>query len=243
MSSVVSRHQENSIIQSSPSRALRLQSQVLEIEQFARTFDRPPGKVCLLYGDDEVFFVSLLMAAQAMARGASIAVVDGGNQFNVHLLSRFARERGINPDEFLQRIFISRGFTCYQMEAAITLKLPAFLQKIQSGSALIFGLLDTFYDEQASLREVRQILGRLFVTFEELKQNGVSLLLTCFDRTIQPKERNQLFTVLKQGMDRVYRLRVDESGTPRLIPEHHHLIPIGRKKTHGPHSTDIYRPY
>ncbi len=216
----------------------------LEVEQFASTFNRPPGKVCLLYGDDSAFLVSLLMAAQAMARGASLAVVDGGNQFNVHLLSRFARERGINPDDFLQRIFISRGFTCYQMEAAITQKLPAFLQKIQSGSALIFGLLDTFYDEQAPLREVQQILGRLFLTFRELKLNGVSLLLTCLDRTIEPKERNQLFAVLKQGMDRVYRLRTDESGNPRLVPEHHStLIPSGRERRHGPHRADIHRPH
>ena len=243
MSSVISQQPESRVEELPPPRALHRQSSNLEIEQFARTFDRPPGKVCLLYGDDEVFFVSLLMAAQAMARGTSIAVVDGGNQFNVHLLTRFARERGINPDEFLQRIFISRGFTCYQMEAAITRKLPDFLQKIHSRSALIFGLLDTFYDEQAPLREVQQILGRLFVTFQELKQNGTSLLLTCFDRTIQPKERNQLFAVLKQGMDRIYRLRVDESGTPRLIPEQHHLIPSGREKTHGPHRTDIHRPY
>jgi hypothetical protein len=217
---------------------------ILEVEQFASAFDRPPGKVCLLYGDDSVFLVSLLMAAQAMARGASLAVVDGCNQFNVHLLSRFARERGINPDDFLQRIFISRGFTCYQMEAAITQKLPAFLQKSNSGSALIFGLLDTFYDEQAPLREVRQILGRLFVIFRELKLNGVSLLLTCFDRTVQPKERNQLFAALKQGMDRVYRLRVDESGNPRLVPEQHPtpMLP-GGKRSHGPHRADIYRPH
>jgi len=66
------------------------------------------------------------------------------------------------------------------MEQAIAHKLPAFLSTIHSNTALVFGLLDTFYDEQASLREVRQILQRLLGSFQEMKSKGVSLLLVCF---------------------------------------------------------------
>lgn len=227
---------------SDKTQALLRSAQALQVEQFASTFDRPPGKVCLLYGDESVFLVSLLMAAHAMARGASLAVVDGGNQFNVHLLSRFARERKIDPDDFLQRIFISRGFTCYQLEAAITQKLPAFLHRIHSSTALIFGLLDTFYDEQAPLHEVQQILKRLFAAFHELKSNGTSLLLACIDRTIQPKERNRLFATLKSGMDQVYRLSFDQTGNPSLLQEHHTRLVAPRRDTqYGPHRTDVYK--
>src|SRR5512146_633736 len=115
-----------------------------------QSFTKPPGKVYLLYGNDRVFPLSLTMAAHTMATGSSVAVVDGCNQFNVHLISRFARERKMNPDKLLRQIFISRGFTCYQMEQAITNRLPAFLGTIGSSTAMIFGLLDTFFDEQAS---------------------------------------------------------------------------------------------
>jgi hypothetical protein len=187
-------------------------------DQLAELFAKPDGKVYLLYGHDVAFALSLRMAARAMTHGSSIAVVDGGNRFNVHLLARFARERRIDPDAFLRRIYVSRGFTCYQMEQAIINRLPAFLRSIDSRTALVFGLLDTFYDEQAPLREVQQILRRLLGALAEMKAQGTSVLLVSTERTVEPKERNALFTVLKGGMDRVVRLQEDE-GTLQLVEE------------------------
>jgi hypothetical protein len=184
-----------------------------------QAFAEKPGKVFLLYGDRAIFHLSLHMAAQAMTGGTSIAVVDGCNRFDVHALSRFARTRRINPNEFLKRIFISRGFTCYQMEQAIARKLPAFLPCIQSHTAMIFGLLDTFYDAQASLREVQQILRRLLHAFGEMKSAGISLLLVCSEHRVEPQERNKLFTTLKGAMDRVYKLGSNGSGAPQLVLE------------------------
>jgi hypothetical protein len=184
-----------------------------------QSFAAPPGKVYLLYGDDRVFPISLTMAAHAMTAGSSVAVVDGCNQFNVHLISRFARERKINPDELLRQIFISRGFTCYQMEQAVTNRLPAFLSTINSSTAMIFGLLDTFFDEQASLREVQQILQRVLVSLQAMKTNGVSVLVVCHAYNVLPEERNRLFATLKTGMDRVYRLEVNEDNQSKLFLE------------------------
>jgi hypothetical protein len=188
-------------------------------DRLIRAFADTPGKVFLLYGERPIFQLSLQMAAHAMTGGNSIAVVDGCNRFDVHALSRFARVRKIDPNKFLNHIFISRGFTCYQMEQAIAHKLPTFLATIHSNTALIFGLLDTFYDEQASLREVRQILQRLLGSFQEMKSRGISLLVVCLERTVAPKERNQLFTTLKNGVDRVYKLDTNERGALQLLLE------------------------
>ena len=154
-----------------------------------------------------------------MARGSSVAVVDGCNRFDVHFLSRFAREHQLNVDDFLHRIFVSRGFTCYQMEQAIVYRLPSFLAEINSHTAMIFGLLDTFYDQQAPLREVRQILHRVVAALQEMKARGISVLLVCRKLNVLPKERNELFTTLQEGADMVYRLQVDEDKIPQLFLE------------------------
>ena len=193
--------------------------QEVSSQSLVQSFVAPPGKVCLLYGDHLVYQLSLRMAAYAMVQGTSVAVVDGCNRFNVHLLSRFARERRMDPDEFLRRIYISRGFTCYQMEQAVGNRLPLFLESIGSNVAMIFGLLDTFYDEQASFREVQQILRRLLGTLQEIKRGGVSVLLACTEWNVLPKERNQLFTTLKTGMDSIYRLTADQNNKPSLVLE------------------------
>lgn len=188
-------------------------------QALVRSFEEPPGKVYLLYGERPIFRLSLMMAAHALHAGSSIAVVDGCNRFDAHSIARFAREWGKDPADFLGRIFVSRGFTCYQMEAAITNRLSSFLRAIDSRTALIFGLLDTFYDEQAPMREVQQILQRVLRSLREMKEEAISILLTCTEWNVLPQERNRLFATLKQGMDRVYRLDVNEENKPLLFLE------------------------
>ena len=192
-------------------------------ENLVHAFTHPPGKVYLLHGDRTVFTLSLTMASVALTKGTSIAVVDGGNRFNVHLISRFAREHRIDPAQLLDRIFISRGFTCYQMEQALTRRLPAFLASKGSTTAMIFNPLETLYDEQAPLREVRQILRRVLIALQEMKQRGISVLIASVDRTVWPEERNGLFQTLLSFMDRVYRLEADDHQHYSIQLEHHSL--------------------
>jgi hypothetical protein len=97
--------------------------------------------------------------------------------------------------------------------------LPIFLRSNRSTIALIFGLLDTFYDEQAPLREVRQILHRVSDTVREITSRGVSLLLSCNEWNVHPPERNNLFLTLKAGMDRVYYLANTHDQRTRLYLE------------------------
>ena len=197
--------------------------------------DPPPGKLFLLYGDPAVFPLSLTVAAHTLMQGSAIAVVDGANRFDVHLIGSIARRHALDPHTVLDRIFISRGFTCYQMEAAITRRLGPFLHNIQSSTALILGLLDTFYDEQAPFREVQQILERVTATLKELKSRGVSILLASQSWNVIPKERNQLLQTLKARVDQIYRLEMSEANEPRLF-----LELSQRRINHGTDRTDVH---
>jgi hypothetical protein len=183
------------------------------------SFSRSEGKIYLLYGDQLVFRLSHYIGAKMMLGGELITVIDGCNRFDVHYLSRFAQQRKIDPNQFLRKVFVSRGFTCYQMESAVGGKLPAFLKRIGSRTVFIFGLLDTFYDQQAPYREVRQILERLLIKFHEMKTDGVSLLLTSMDWKVIPEERNRLFEQLKINADKVFHLTLNEEGQPKLFLE------------------------
>jgi hypothetical protein len=192
---------------------------VAHTQSLLQSFSRPPGKTCLFYGDSVLFQLSLTMASYALANGNSIAVVDGGNEFNVHLIARFARQRRLNADDLLERIFISRGFTCYQMEQAVVHKLPEFLRSTGARTAMVFGLLETFYDDQAPFREVQQILRRVLEALGAMKRDGVSILVACLKRNVLPAERNQLFTTLAAGVDSVYRIALSEEHQPILYLE------------------------
>src|SRR3972149_1848814 len=84
---------------------------------------------------------------------------------------------------------------------------------------MIFGLLDTFYDQQAPLREVRQILRRVIATLQEMKAGGVSVLLACTKWNVLPKERNELFATLQDGVDTIYHLQLDDDSKLKLYLE------------------------
>lgn len=179
----------------------------------------PPGKLYCLHGTGSVFRLSLSAAAHVLLGGVPITLVDGTNHFDAYYIAEFARRMassgGPSPDELLNNIFISRAFTCYQMEAVITERLPAFVLKKSSPVAIIFGLLDTFYDEQASLSDVRSGVRRIIGALRQLKQAKISVLLASLDVKPASKERNALFPQVCSVMDEVYAV-TDEEGKPRI---------------------------
>jgi hypothetical protein len=175
-----------------------------------RFINPPPGKLYLLYGAREIFHLSLVVASKILGRHRPIAIVDGANRFDAYYLARTLREQHGNPGLFLNNIYVSRGFTCYQMEAAITQRLPQFLRRMKSKTAMIFGLLDTFYDEQAKFYEVQKSLQRILRKLHEMKNEGVSILIASLEMKVLPEERNRLFRSLKSTADQIYRFDVSE---------------------------------
>jgi hypothetical protein len=153
-----------------------------------------------------------------------IAVVDGSNRFDAYMIAEAARRitangssgRRVTPEELLNRIHIARAFTCYQMEATITERLPAFLKRIRASVAMVFGLLDTFYDDQAPLFEVKGSLERVITALHAMKKENISLLLASKEIRVESKERNALLPRLLTAMDHVYRMEQD--GEQPFVP-------------------------
>lgn len=180
----------------------------------------PHGKLFCLHGDRSVFRLSLYAASHVLFAGLPIVLVDGTNRFDVYYIAEFARRASANksaqqrktPEQLLENIFISRAFTCYQMEAAITERLPAFLKKKRSSIVIIFGLLDTYYDDQAPLFEVKASVQRVIAALHKLKQQNISVLLASLDMKPESKERNALFPKLTLSMDEVFSITEGPNG-------------------------------
>ena len=203
----------------------------------------PPGKLYCLHGTGGVFRISLAAAAHVLLGGMPVTLVDGTNRFDVYYLAEFARRhagagpdgRMITPADLLDNIFISRAFTCYQMEAVITERLPVFVRQHGSPVVVIFGLLDTFYDEQAPLFQVKAGLERIVAALRRLREANVAVLLASLDVTLGSKERNGLFPSLMTVMDHVYRV-TEEEGSQRILHEQYN----GKEALHGTDRTDIH---
>ncbi len=94
----------------------------------------------------------LSLVSDLAVRGI-LRVVDGGNLFNVLTLSRMVRRKTSNVEDVLDRIYISRAFTCVQMESMLH-DLSVF-----NSPVLVLDLLSTFYDESVNDQQSRQLLA------------------------------------------------------------------------------------
>jgi hypothetical protein len=95
-----------------------------------------------------------------LAERGPLIVLDGGNRFNAYLVARGAHGR----TELLERITLSRAFTCYQMltllETTHSLPIPI----------LALDLLNTFYDESVRVNERRRLLERCITHLDRLSR-------------------------------------------------------------------------
>jgi hypothetical protein len=183
-----------------------------DVHALVRHFNAaPPGKLYCVHGGSEVFRLSLNAVSVSLLRGVPVALVDGTNRFDIYAIARFARRLASHngasaptPEQLLERVFISRAFTCYQMEAVITERLPRFLAREKIPVAVVFGLLDTFYDEQAPLFEVQAGLERIIAALRLLRRANIGVLLASQDTVPASSARRSLFPRLAAGMDGVF---------------------------------------
>jgi len=168
---------------------------------------RRPGAVHLLYGHSLVYTVSLLIGG---AVNQPLAVVDGAMKFNSYTLSKIAALLGVPPKTLLQKTHVTRSFTAFQTEAAITTKLPRFLGSTPCPLVIILGLLDTYYDEQVHPPECRQSLRRIMQTLRELTAQNVHILIADIEATNVPPGKEMLFHLVRHSADVVMRLEHNE---------------------------------
>jgi hypothetical protein len=106
-----------------------------------------PGCWILLTGPHALRTTLLIFIARLAERGP-VRVLDGGNQFNAYLVARPLQGR----KDLLERISISRAFTCHQLLASLerTVSIPA--------PFIVLDLLRTFFDESVPFSERRRLL-------------------------------------------------------------------------------------
>ncbi|MBI3078330.1 MAG: hypothetical protein HYY85_15300 [Deltaproteobacteria bacterium] len=141
--------------------------------------EAPPGPVVLLYGETRLLRLGLELCFRLLARGEPVVLVDGGNSFDPYLLTRLAQEVELDPRALLERIHVSRTFTCHQLQALILDAVEPALTRVHGRALVCSGLLETLYDEDVPTPEVWRIFRRIEARLQELARRGHAVLLLC----------------------------------------------------------------
>jgi hypothetical protein len=177
-----------------------------------------PNQLLLVMGEHAASTWMLELAAWLAIQGQA-RVLDGGNRFNAYPVAHAVRRQNQDPRAALNRIQLSRAFTCYQVDALLTEWQPV------SYPTLVFDLLATFYDESVNLPESQRLLLRVLWQLEQLSKLGPVVVSTRMPATICA-ERMVLYEMLKA---RAGSMRLEMEVQPQdlaPVPRQELLLPF-----------------
>ena len=164
------------------------------------------GKISLVVAPRAVV-PSLMPMLATLALHGQVIVVDGGNCFDGYALARALRRQTHLVQAALERVLLSRAFTCYQMVAMLA-KLP-----IDGTPVLVLDLLSTFLDENVALFKRQRLLGNSLSLLRRISV-GAPVAIWARSRTTPTGEDQHLLKPLLEVAHAIWELE-----TP-VVPEH-----------------------
>jgi hypothetical protein len=190
------------------------------------------GDFAVLYGSSTVLPLSLLLTVRAQlpyqlgGLETNVIFVDGGNTFRLYSVSRIAQLHQLVPRQVLERIFISRAFTAYQMTSIILDKLKETIDKFDSKLVIISDIAGLYLDKDIPTREAKDVFNQLIMHLSRFaEENQLVVLATYFPH--YPSRRNAFLQEAVRGRANVViSVRSTRFGQ-QLVLEKHSLFSLG----------------
>ena len=169
-----------------------------------------PG-VAFFHGHEQSSQLAHYFLATPLARGETVLFLDAANCFDPFKVAKFARRCGREPKEFLERVRVSRAFTCFQM-AELVERTPEAARRFGARCVVLTGFPDIFDDEEIPAAQARAAFARIRPHFRRWAALHLRALVFS-DRAAQPSPlRRWLMRELGRWAAAVYRLEEGPAG-------------------------------
>jgi hypothetical protein len=165
----------------------------------------PPARSLTVFCSPNVAGEPVIELIAGLALSGPLTILDGGNCFPAYRLLRTVRTRTTNLPAVMQRVFVSRAFTCHQMLALLE-RTPSLPQP-----HILLNLLSTFYDEQIPEHETRRLLESCLRQVDRLAQNAPVLV------TVAPPLTLERAFLVERLCTRAGQLFVPEIPAPPVL--------------------------
>jgi hypothetical protein len=150
------------------------------------------GDFAVLYGDRISFMafalcVRCVLPSERGGYDSSVVFVDGGNSFNPYLLGDLARIYDLDPQAALERIYVSRAFTAYQLSSLILEKLEPFLNIKKSRLLVVSDISSLFLDRDIPKTEAKDLFMKVCAKLSEIAEKKETVVLA----TYYPERRSR----------------------------------------------------
>jgi hypothetical protein len=139
-----------------------------------------PGQIYLFQGDRETLAMAMQELIDRFALRGKVSVITGANRISFEHLPLLLHERADEIYEIADRILVSRAETCHQMLDVLR-ALGSSLSPL-----VITDMLDSFYEEDLSDREVETILSQCLGLIYKLSEN-IPVLISASNNPGRPQ--------------------------------------------------------
>jgi hypothetical protein len=219
---------QNTIIKTTPSQPL-LSLNMRNINELFPGF--AVGDFAVLHGSHSVLSLTSLLCVRAQlptqlgGLGSNVVFVDGDNTFRLYQVARLAKLHQLDPKHALERIYISRAFTAYQMTALILEKLKETIKRYDAKIAIISDIAGFFLDKDVPEYEACRVYSQVTAYLSNFaEQNHVALIATYLPH--QETRRNNFLHALTCGRaNTVISLRQTKYDRELVLEKHSRYMP------------------
>ena len=191
------------------------------------------GDFAVFHGSDAVSPLSMLLCVRAQlpyqlgGLETNVVFVDGKNTFRLYDVSCIAQLHKLDPTEVLERIFISRAFTAYQMTALVLDRLQNAVEKYDSKLVIISDIAGLYLDKDMPKREAKDVFNQLTVYLSNFaRENHVIVFATYLPH--YPSKRNIFFKAVVCGRANVVASITQSKRGQQFVLEKHPFYRLGR---------------
>ena len=154
-----------------------------------------------------------------------VVYIDGGNTFDPYAVSAIAQEYGLEPRSVLEKIFISRAFTAYQLTALVFEKLEEALKRYRCKLVVVSDITGLFLDRDVPRIEGRDVFMKMTQYLSDLASRRRAVVVASYFP--RPYSSRNLFleSVLLARASTVIRFKESSGGLKFVLEEHPSVKP------------------
>jgi hypothetical protein len=157
-----------------------------------------PGDFAVFYGSPSVISLTSLLCVRAQlpiqlgGLGSNVVFIDGGNTFRLYKIARLAQLHQLNPREVLERVFISRAFTAYQLTSLILDKLEETVKSCNAKLVVISDIAGLFLDTNVPQKEAQRVYSQIVSYLSAFAKKHQIILIATY-LPYSSNKKNSLF--------------------------------------------------
>jgi hypothetical protein len=156
-----------------------------------------------------------------------VLFVDGSNSFRLYDVSAFAQTCELNSKKLLERIFVSRAFTAYQLTSLVFEQLQSAIERYESKVVILSNLAQLYLDSDVPKKEAQEVFLQLTSYLASfVKKNRVILVATHPPRFWS--RRNRFFEEVLCGRANVVASIKKFRNRPHFVLEKHPIFKLGK---------------